>query len=145
MCTEHIIKICFVRTYVTRAFRLNGCFVMFVWCETSHGVYRSTVERRWAIIIMLEIIINNTHRNSIYSNKASAASVNFGWRGGAPNFFRRRWRRTVPTRTVDNHFPLLSAVRAHEAYLNYMLRAHARMIRASMFIHRAQFSVAVIG
>ena len=27
---------------------------------------------------------------------AAAASVNFGWRGGAPNFFRRRRRGRVP-------------------------------------------------
>ena len=27
---------------------------------------------------------------------SSAASVNFGWRGGAPNFFRRRRRGRVP-------------------------------------------------
>jgi len=27
---------------------------------------------------------------------AAAASVNFGWRGGAPNFFRRRQRGRVP-------------------------------------------------
>ena len=38
------------------------CNVRLVWNFPS-------VERRWAIIIMLEIIINNTHRNSIYSNK----------------------------------------------------------------------------
>jgi len=28
--------------------------------------------------------------------KIAAASVNFGWRGGAPNFFRRRRRSKVP-------------------------------------------------
>jgi len=27
---------------------------------------------------------------------AAAASLNFGWRGGAPNFFRRRRRCRVP-------------------------------------------------
>jgi len=27
---------------------------------------------------------------------AAAASENFGWRGGAPNFFRRRRRGRVP-------------------------------------------------
>ena len=41
---------------------------------------------------------------------------------------------TVRVRTVDNHFLFLSAVLAHEAYLYYMLRAHARMIRASKYL-----------
>jgi len=29
-------------------------------------------------------------------NTAAAASINFGWPGGAPNFFRRRRRGTLP-------------------------------------------------
>jgi len=35
-------------------------------------------------------------RSTPQKNAAAAALVNFGWRGGVPNFFRRRQRGRVP-------------------------------------------------